>query len=137
MIRGPAQEKYEAICAGSRIRRLTRKFMRTPLGVLSLCETAACGLFKSSAREKRSPPLWRQVGHGKSFARAGPLVTAALAEILQCGESLQQPDADAGDGAGQETDTGNDHQYAHGALDRVEMPLHPREQRGELLDHER
>jgi hypothetical protein len=31
MISGPAQEKYEAICAGSRMSRWTMKYMRTPL----------------------------------------------------------------------------------------------------------
>jgi len=37
---------------------------------------------------------WQEADrHGRSFAWAGPLVRGNLAEILQRGASLQQPDA--------------------------------------------
>src|SRR5882757_11007360 len=100
------------------MRRLTMKFMGNPP-----CEYAVAaghaGPPEINAR-KTARPQWIRPRHGRSFAAVGPLVTGGLAEILQRGECLQQPDADAGDRTGQETDAGNHHQYAHGALDRVE-----------------
>src|SRR4029079_15433184 len=107
------------------------KCMRTP--PLSILITRDCGLFKSNARESAAV---EEISSRLEFRNGRPACYGGLAEILQCGESLQQPDADAGDGAGQESDAGDHHQDAHGMLDLAEMSLHPREQRGELLDHE-
>ena len=56
--------------------------------------------------------------------------------VCNAGKRLQQPDADIRDRAGEESNAGDHHQDAHGALDIDEMALHAREQRRELLDHE-
>src|SRR6185436_1583327 len=110
MLSGPAQEKYDAICAGNRTRRLTIKCMRTPLQVFDDVRPRP-GLFRSGARETApAAAIWSSL----EFRNGRPACYGGLAEILQCGESLQQPDADTGDGAGQEADAGDYHQDTHG-----------------------
>src|SRR6266702_8132033 len=88
--------------------------------------------------DARETPLAATVAASScpEFRLGWPACYRALADILQRRERLQQPDADAGDGTGQKSDAGDHHQHAHHALDAVEMPFHPRKQRGELFDHE-
>ncbi|SPP96842.1 protein of unknown function [Bradyrhizobium vignae] len=105
--------------------------------VLLLADRSGRQLFSTVTTETANLPLRnnREIVE-RVFASKAPQYSD-LPDRLQRRKRLQQPDAHIGDSAGEKADAGDHHQDAHGALDVDEVPLHAREQRGELFDHQR